>query len=768
MLKKTIFLTIILLNSSIIQLFSLDFRIDKVNEFSHANVFEVANISKKMQIDYPYLYTLTEYGLEIYVIGTTSELALISRTAIVRGWTIEKLNDSVYVGTRKGAFDQYDVGIYRFNVSDPYNPTIIQSLTSENWRMVISILGVEDLLVVSVRTATNTLHSHLIDPDLQYINQNVLGNLPLLVFNSNYFLTGGGNLNYQIYVLNDADGFTLAGSGNIAEAHDYGITYYHSYGDSILMFSNQRSISLWDISDINNWQLLSIIEISDLGMDFTIGTFGAFHIIDDYLLYLGSLNFVVIDLSDNSAVHLIENPTFIYSGGLDYTSWEENIYITTGYSGVHWYSFADFPVFMGKYGKDNINAFVEANGDYIFVNSGWGSKDGLVIHDISNPEQIEEVHRFNPGDSQMFLLYGSQVVQHVLTDFGLFHVYDFTDPVLPVLTNSLDVNPWIVNDSVDFPYPYIDEFEPEMIYFLIPNNGVLLKFDISDSDTAELCFQAVLTVGETGWGKAVIHNGILYRVIRVSNRYDLHIYDGLQDNVPVHVNTISNVGVNNSYPFVSITGSYLAIYGGQGSIVSQSCYLYSLTDPLLPELTAQINISGRPYIQDDLLFHNYGRTVFVFDMSGDVSGIINPSAQFFLNNGLAYWMFFQEREGRKYAYCASYSCINVYEYTYTVSTDDVVVEIPAVTSLFQNYPNPFNPETKIAFYLEKGGEVKLEIFNIRGQRLAVLIDGELPQGEHSLIWNPITATGKELPSGVYFYRLQTGDYERTRKMLYLK
>ncbi len=109
---------------------------------------------------------------------------------------------------------------------------------------------------------------------------------------------------------------------------------------------------------------------------------------------------------------------------------------------------------------------------------------------------------------------------------------------------------------------------------------------------------------------------------------------------------------------------------------------------------------------------------------------------------------------------------NIVRATPTVSTEPEI--FPLRTELFCNYPNPFNPETRIDFFLEKGGEVKLEIFNIRGQRLAVLIDEELPQGEHSHVWNPKTMAGKELPSGVYLYRLQMGDYDRTRKMLYLK
>lgn len=94
--------------------------------------------------------------------------------------------------------------------------------------------------------------------------------------------------------------------------------------------------------------------------------------------------------------------------------------------------------------------------------------------------------------------------------------------------------------------------------------------------------------------------------------------------------------------------------------------------------------------------------------------------------------------------------------------------IPFRTKLLGNYPNPFNPETRINFYLDKGERVKVEVFNIGGQKITTLIDNMLEQGEYSVIWSPRTAGGSDLPSGVYLYRLQTGDYDKTRKMLYLK
>ncbi len=84
-------------------------------------------------------------------------------------------------------------------------------------------------------------------------------------------------------------------------------------------------------------------------------------------------------------------------------------------------------------------------------------------------------------------------------------------------------------------------------------------------------------------------------------------------------------------------------------------------------------------------------------------------------------------------------------------------------SLEQNYPNPFNPSTKINFNIKKAGNVKLEVFDIYGSRVAILVDGIKQEGEYSMVFD-----GSRLASGVYVYRLQTGDFISTRKMVLLR
>ena len=93
--------------------------------------------------------------------------------------------------------------------------------------------------------------------------------------------------------------------------------------------------------------------------------------------------------------------------------------------------------------------------------------------------------------------------------------------------------------------------------------------------------------------------------------------------------------------------------------------------------------------------------------------------------------------------------------------------LPTEYSLSQNYPNPFNPETTIQFALPEVSQVRIEVMNVLGQRIAVLSDQSLPVGYHIVRWDGKTASGEKASSGVYFCRMQAGDYIKTIKMMLL-
>lgn len=103
-----------------------------------------------------------------------------------------------------------------------------------------------------------------------------------------------------------------------------------------------------------------------------------------------------------------------------------------------------------------------------------------------------------------------------------------------------------------------------------------------------------------------------------------------------------------------------------------------------------------------------------------------------------------------------------------VAVDDNKPAVPASYNLSQNYPNPFNPTTIINYSLERKGNVEISIFNILGQRVVTLVDGEMEAGPHSIEWKGTDQYGGEVASGIYFYKMVTEKYTDTRKMVLMR
>ena len=108
-------------------------------------------------------------------------------------------------------------------------------------------------------------------------------------------------------------------------------------------------------------------------------------------------------------------------------------------------------------------------------------------------------------------------------------------------------------------------------------------------------------------------------------------------------------------------------------------------------------------------------------------------------------------------------------YSVTVSIGPTFVENPATRGfqLYQNYPNPFNPSTVIAFDLAESGRTSLSVYNMLGQNVIVLADGYFPSGCHQVTWDGRDSCGMNAAAGIYFARIQNGQYTRTIKMLLL-
>ncbi len=211
--------------------------------------------------------------------------------------------------------------------------------------------------------------------------------------------------------------------------------------------------------------------------------------------------------------------------------------------------------------------------------------------------------------------------------------------------------------------------------------------------------------------------------------------------------------------FGFVTGDIFVAVGSQGKI-------YKSTDE---GATWTQKTSGTTNTLRSIYFHTLDSGVVVGD---------NGTILFTTNGGESWYTdpYFDSPNTRHFS---SVAITNNNYGTYTAMSDsffifseeavtvtgveNVLTETPTRFALSQNYPNPFNPGTAIAFSIPSKSFVSLKVFDLAGREVSTVISEELPPGNYSRQWN---ATG--LASGIYMYRLETGTFAETKKMVLIK
>ena len=103
-----------------------------------------------------------------------------------------------------------------------------------------------------------------------------------------------------------------------------------------------------------------------------------------------------------------------------------------------------------------------------------------------------------------------------------------------------------------------------------------------------------------------------------------------------------------------------------------------------------------------------------------------------------------------------------------VSTDEQDMGLPLTYALNQNYPNPFNPSTNISYTIPEISRVSIIIYDINGSLVRNLVNESLEPGSYTVSWDGTNFYGSKVSAGMYFYRIQSGTFSSTQKMIFLK
>lgn len=732
-------------------LFANDFTIEKINEFAFAQSFNYSE--ETIIIEYPYLYALTSHGLEIYEIQNNGQLQQLSILPITSPYRFVLQDNFVYIvnAIHYGEYSFYPLCLYQVDISDKENPYIYNQIEFEDTITTFQIQIFSNYLYLLNLSIPDKIYTI---PELELFTT-IPDSIDIWKIND----TIGVNKIYanpslmDIYDVSDLTNVQLIGTIDMNSIHgSYSPRYFEMLNDTILIAGGQTAISFWNISDNANWEYISHYEPGDCtiyGKNFTI--------IGNYLALTRFDGLELVDISD------IHNPQFadylFYYPAEASASYNENLYVATRYDGIQRYQVSNDEINF----IENIFNYPAFYSGYIYLNYLFAQthRYGLLLFDISNPNEPVEIQTIlsNP-DFKVLQGYENLIIIQDYSDYS-YKIFDISEPLNPILTNTILIGDWL---QMGWSYLRFDDAEPNTVYFFtIYPNTIIRKYDISESGTTVLLFEYTELDGRSFF----VRNGYGYLLNDINNYQNLYILYGLYENEPYLANTIEHFS-DYQYPAcIELYDEYLCL---RYIFEYDETKFYNLYDPLNPEFDFELEVSsssGQLFTFDNFIFTETAVSSYIYDISVAPSGILEPIDSIY---GLTYIhsIDFYESDENNYLFTIEESDVGVFEFSYTHSVDDEILNQDKIT--LKNYPNPFSTSTTISFNLvtKLHEETQIKIYNIRGQLIKQFKRQKVKGKNIEVFWDGKDDSGKQVPNGIYFCKLSVGKDKIVRKMILLQ
>ena len=394
------------------------------------------------------------------------------------------------------------------------------------------------------------------------------------------------------------------------------------------------------------------------------------------------------------------------------------------------------------------------NHEYLLVNSFLeDTVTTVAVLDLADtiPNEISTIALSSDVyDVTTFEHYG------VIFEWSRFSIFDLADPTNPVLLNTTSMGNSRINDGV---------MSGHYLYLTTGNT----RFQIYNlSQPGNPVAEGFINLG----GNSYIHvrNDTAWVI---GNNNKIHVVDVSNKSQPTLITNIVVPNGTNFTCWLSKDGNYLFVSRYSTSAPGFGIGIIDVNDVFNPVFLQDFVIDPSAYIaecmvKEDYLFvahHTQGIRII------DVSDPTTPQEVGYYDTDLVeehvwsgcidLYPFFQ---GDKVVALDHFTGVYILRLDSTaVEINEPPQQLPQTITLYQNYPNPFNPVTTIEFSLPRAAHTRLEIFNILGEKVVVLVDGKLVAGHHQVNWE-----AGSFASGVYFYRLTVNNTVKTRKMLLLR
>ncbi len=467
------------------------------------------------------------------------------------------------------------------------------------------------------------------------------------------------------------------------------------------------------------------------------------------------------------------------------------------------------PLYKGQNGQLIHGTFKDQEGHYYIVWSedpnhylnqyAYFSDDEVPNRNIDQNTYIQKINGFNGRPmypDKGIILHQGIISPQIMTQGNTHYFYYDKENHIYSQKMTNDELQWDISGKLIF-----DNVFNEIFYYELPcpEENLLIKKSLFDSKTL---FKLYLFDHDSNPAENWPQNGVeIFRyernnwsnvkVFHVQNSYLCILYD--EENIQYTVLDENGNIIQNKQTLIDITDKYVAhilfderlyIIGNYSNQIVKWVFEYQ-NNELIPRFDTFQTID-HPYfryieealpMQDKFfvtkaLRNDYYQLLhdsyMIFDENGIATGEPTP---LFTNTNPHGETAFKIKINNESLYAVFQSNYNYYLqkisiYPFTNHNDECL-SLNQI-SLSQNYPNPFNPSTKICYTLKNAGATELSIFNIKGQKVATLVNEVKTAGTHEITWNGIDEQNKKVSSGIYFYRLQSGTSSITKKMILMK
>lgn len=504
-------------------------------------------------------------------------------------------------------------------------------------------------------------------------------------------------------------------------------------GDYAYVSGGDSPLKVFDISVPSNPTYVGSFHIG--GVDVSVVGSYAF-------VCAGVTGFFIIDVNDPS------NPTLV--GAYDTPGSAERASISGSYTyiadgrlgGIEIANIGEptSPTHAGSYEVPDFVCDVFALDEHAYVAD---DDSGLIIIDISNPASPSIAGSF-PTEMAALRVFTSGNYAYVAGPRQILAI-DVSDPYSPALAGSLGDS--VVLSSapsyfVSHPYLYLANGDPG-----------LQIFDFSEP-SEPTCVGSYNTPGLATY--VHVDGEYAYVIDHYQFEYDLYIVDVSDPANPIGVGT-----------YVSAAGNKVFAQGNYAYIVNEysaSLHIIDVSDPSNPLFIGSYYYEFHGGARD--LFVS-GAYVYVAFFSNDETGVriidVNdPYSPILAGSYNTPGSLNRIHVLNDYIYLSEFYSLMILSFFQTVVVEEPMGH-PSEFALSQNYPNPFNASTTIRYNLHKPSDATIDIYDILGRKVRTLVNGKQPAGYHQAVWN-----ARDISSGMYFYKIQAGDYIETKKMVLLK